>query len=75
MFSGGQLFVWIFREFTGQDSLLKSDVSFMYDSNLDKHYVSLNLRVSKTDPYHQGYCFVVCAPNGTLCPYWDMQCE
>ena len=60
-------------EFTGQDSLLMSDVSFIYESNLHKRYVSLNLRVSKTDPYRQGCTVLLFATNCILCPYVSLQ--
>ena len=45
----------------------------MYDSSLDKRYVSVNLRVSKTDPYRQGCTILLFATNYTLCPYVSLQ--
>ena len=60
-------------EFTGQDSLCIGDALFKHDSNLDKHYVSLHLRVSKTDPYRQGCTVFLFATDHFMCPYMSLQ--
>ena len=49
------------------------DALFKLDSNLDKLYVSLHLRVSKTDPYRQGCTVFLLATNHFMCPYMSLQ--
>ena len=55
-------------EFT-EGNLSLGDISFMQDKKLNKHFVSLTLKSSKTDPYRQGCNIFLFATGQLLCPY------
>ena len=60
-------------EFTGADcGVLLGDIAFMHDEKLDRNYVLLNLRVSKTDPYRLGCKIFLYETGYTLCPYQSL---
>jgi hypothetical protein len=58
-------------EFT-DGNLLVEDVTFLYDRDLKKQYVALQLKSSKTDPFRQGCALWLCATNQLLCPYQSL---
>ena len=53
-------------------NLCKEDISFFYDSHLQKHYLSLTLRSSKTDPFREGVSLLVYATGHLLCAVSSM---
>jgi hypothetical protein len=55
-------------EFT-EGHLTVGDIMFSHDKALDKQYVSLNLKGSKTDPYRQGCTIFLFHTGQVLCPY------
>ena len=60
-------------EFTGADcGVVLGDIAFMHDEKLDRNYVLLNLRVSKTDPYRLGCKIFLYETGYTLCPYQSL---
>ena len=61
-------------DFTGQEDVLcVGDISFQFDVKLNKPFVALKLRASKTDPYRQGCTLLLFGTGQFLCPYTSLQ--
>ena len=55
------------RPFCSQDYLCWKDVSLEYDVNIQRPYLSIHLKSSKTDPFRQGNVLLF-ATGQLLCP-------
>jgi len=56
-----------------EECLLVGDTAFLKDKKLNKCYLALTLKSSKTDPFRQGCQLLLFATEQFLCPYTSVQ--
>ena len=59
--------------FDPNSNLTHSDIEFGYDAKIVKHFFSLTLKASKTDPFREGITLVLYETGQVLCPVQSLK--